>query len=112
MPKNSRIAAVSAEAFVLPNNISGWAGGGDGTGRGFIDSTVSCKECRLNRQQAGQLDFLWWTLMLPSLVRLGTTQITTADNQLIGYNEQISGDLNQCNGVYSCVRSPQLMPDC
>lgn len=28
-----------------------------------------------------------------------------------GYNEQISGDLNRCNGVYSCVRS-QLMPDC
>lgn len=32
MPKNSRIAGVSAGAFVLPNNISGWAGGGDGTG--------------------------------------------------------------------------------
>lgn len=32
MPKNSRIAAVSAGAVVLPNTISGWAGG-DGTGR-------------------------------------------------------------------------------
>lgn len=32
MPKNSRIAGVSAAAFVLPNNISGWAGGGEGTG--------------------------------------------------------------------------------
>lgn len=32
MPKNSRIAGVSTRAFVLPNIISGWAGGGDGTG--------------------------------------------------------------------------------
>lgn len=48
---------MSAEAFVLPNNISEWAGGGEGTGRdrGFIDSADSCKECTRPVKQAAGL---------------------------------------------------------
>lgn len=110
----------SPKLFLLPNNISGWAGRRRWDGGPPRQRLIPAKNARDRVKQAADVTvsakgcWCWCCCsgLLLHLVCLGMT--LNYDGWLsahCGHNEKLSSDLNQCAGVVqSCVTFHQLMP--
>lgn len=117
---SSSIRAREPELFLLPNNISGWAGRRRWDGGPPRQRLIPAKNARDRVKQAADVTvsakgcWCWCCCsgLLLHLVCLGMT--LNYDGWLsahCGHNEKLSSDLNQCAGVVqSCVTFHQLMP--